>query len=114
MTKKHTYAQSLFRFCRYLILEVHIYRVTLTPHLHGKGQKVYQVHASLTGIRYIFELVQDESDHVSTQTSKQDAHRPDRSDPGGGGGYFGLRSYGDVPTFRVDFLTQNILDRVQN
>ena len=25
----------------------------------------------------------------------------------GGGGYFGLRSYGDVPTFRVDFLTQN-------
>ena len=31
----------------------------------------------------------------------------------GGGGYFGLRSYGDVPTFRVDFLTQNILDRVQ-
>ena len=30
-----------------------------------------------------------------------------------GGGYFGLRSYGDVPTFRVDFLTQNILDRVQ-
>ena len=24
----------------------------------------------------------------------------------GGGGYFGLRSYGDVPTFRVDFLTQ--------
>ena len=33
--------------------------------------------------------------------------------PGGGGGYFGLRSYGDVPTFRVDLLTQNILDRVQ-
>ena len=31
----------------------------------------------------------------------------------GGGGYFGLRSYGDVPTFRVDFFTQNILDRVQ-
>ena len=30
-----------------------------------------------------------------------------------GGGYFGLRSYGDVPTFRVEFLTQNILDRVQ-
>ena len=30
-----------------------------------------------------------------------------------GGGYFGLRSYGDVPTFRVDFLTQNISDRVQ-
>ena len=30
-----------------------------------------------------------------------------------GGGYFGLRSYGDVPTFRVDFLTQNILDMVQ-
>ena len=29
------------------------------------------------------------------------------------GGYFGLRSYGDVPTFKVDFLTQNILDRVQ-
>ena len=29
------------------------------------------------------------------------------------GGYFSLRSYGDVPTFRVDFLTQNILDRVQ-
>ena len=25
----------------------------------------------------------------------------------------GLWSYGDVPTFRVDFLTQNILDRVQ-
>ena len=23
-----------------------------------------------------------------------------------GGGYFGLGSYGDVPTFRVDFLTQ--------
>ena len=22
------------------------------------------------------------------------------------GGYFGLGSYGDVPTFRVDFLTQ--------
>ena len=33
--------------------------------------------------------------------------------PGGGGGYFGLRSYGDVPPFRVDFLTKNILDRVQ-
>ena len=33
--------------------------------------------------------------------------------PTRGGGYFGLRSYGDVPTFRVDFLTQNILDRVQ-
>ena len=32
---------------------------------------------------------------------------------GGGGEHFGLRSYGDVPTFRVDFLTQNILDRVQ-
>ena len=30
-----------------------------------------------------------------------------------GGEYFGLQSYGDVPTFRVDFLTQNILDRVQ-
>ena len=30
-----------------------------------------------------------------------------------GGGYFGLRSYGDVPSFRVHFLTQNILDRVQ-
>ena len=29
------------------------------------------------------------------------------------GGYFGLRSYGDVPTFRVDFLTQNTLDKVQ-
>ena len=28
-------------------------------------------------------------------------------------GDFGLRSYGDVPTFRVDFLTQNILDKVQ-
>ena len=29
---------------------------------------------------------------------------------GGGGENFGLRSYGDVPTFRVDFLTQNILE----
>ena len=56
------------------------HRVTLTPHLHGMGQKVYQLHASLTGIRYIFELVQDESDHVSTQTSKHDAHCSDRSD----------------------------------
>ena len=26
--------------------------------------------------------------------------------PAGGRGYFGLRSYRDVPTFRVDFLTQ--------
>ena len=33
--------------------------------------------------------------------------------PGGRGGYFGLRPYENVPTFRVDFLTQNILDRVQ-
>ena len=36
--------------------------------------------------------------------------------PGGGGvglGYFGLWSYADVPTFRVDFLTQNVLGRVQ-
>ena len=56
------------------------HRVTLMPHLHSMGQKVYQLHASLTGIRYIFELVQDESDHVSTQTSKQDAHCSDRSD----------------------------------
>ena len=28
-------------------------------------------------------------------------------------GYIGFWSYGDVLTFRVDFLTQNILDRVQ-
>ena len=31
-------------------------------------------------------------------------HHSITSNPGGG--YFGLQSYGDVPTFRVDFLTQ--------
>ena len=81
LTKKHTYAQrSLVRFCLHVLDSGSTHRVTLTPHLHGMGQKVYQLHASLTGIRYIFELVQDESDHVSTQTSKQDAHCSDRSD----------------------------------
>ena len=44
-------------------------------------QKVYQFHVSATGIPYIFELVQGDSGHVSTQTSKQDAHSPERSDP---------------------------------